>query len=202
LQQGLSLVELMVALAIGLLLIAAALTVHQRCSAALRTLETVARLQEVARLAIDVLEADVRMANYWGLHNHAASVVNRGQPAAARPAPFSAAQGVRIDLCGGSGSHWAIRLDEYLGGSNDGYGLTCPAVGTASPTSDMLVVRRAAQPSLPARLLRSGDVAVARTGGARLLRLDRRLAATGAPGTASQVVRQRRRGSGRRRGQR
>jgi type IV pilus assembly protein PilW len=144
LQQGLSLVELMVALAIGLLLIAAALTVHQRCSAALRTLETVARLQEVARLAIDVLEADVRMANCWGLHNHAASVVNRGQPAAARPAPFSAAQGVRIDLCGGSGSHWAIRLDEYLGGSNDGYGLTCPAVGTASPTSDMLVVRRAA----------------------------------------------------------
>jgi len=137
----------MVALAIGLVIVAGALTVQQRCSAALRTLETVARLQEVARLALDVLETDVRMANYWGLHNHAEYVVNRGEPAAVLPAPFSATQGVRIDQCGGSGSHWAIRLDEYLGGSNDGYGLTCPAVGTASPTSDMLVVRRAADVS-------------------------------------------------------
>ena len=133
LQRGLSLIELMVALAIGLVIVAGALTVQQRCSAALRTLETVARLQEVARLALDVLETDVRMANYWGLHNHAEYVVNRGEPAAVLPAPFSATQGVRIDQCGGSGSHWAIRLDEYLGGSNDGYGLACPAVGTASP---------------------------------------------------------------------
>jgi type IV pilus assembly protein PilW len=143
LQRGLSLVELMVALAIGMVIVAGALTVQQRCSAALRTLETVARLQEVARLALDVLETDVRMANYWGLNNHAEYVVNRGQPAAALPAPFSATQGARIDLCGGNGSHWAIRLDEYLDGSNDSYGLTCAAVGTASHASDTLVVRRA-----------------------------------------------------------
>ncbi len=147
LQRGLSLIELMIAMAIGLLVVAGALAVQQRCRAALRTVETVARLQEVARLALDVLETDVRMANYWGLHNRADYVVNRGQPPGALPAPFSATQGVRIDLCGGSGSHWAIRLDEHLGGSNDRYGLTCPAVGTASPVSDTLVVRRAADVS-------------------------------------------------------
>ncbi len=88
-----SLVEIMVSLLIGLVVIAGALTAQQQYSAALRTATTVARLQEVARLALDVLEADVRMANYWGLNNQPASIDNRAEPGLALPPPFNAAQG-------------------------------------------------------------------------------------------------------------
>ncbi len=137
-----SLVEIMVSLLIGLVVIAGALTAQQQYSAALRTATNVARLQEVARLALDVLEADIRMANYWGLNNQPASIDNRAEPGVALPPPFNAAQGTRIDQCGGAGSRWAIHLEEYIGGSDDGYALACAAVGTASGGADTLVVRR------------------------------------------------------------
>ena len=66
-QSGVGLIETMVALVIGLFLIASAVAIHDRSRAAYRTVETVARLQETARYAFDVIEADVRMASYWGL---------------------------------------------------------------------------------------------------------------------------------------
>ena len=143
-QAGVSLVELMVAMLIGLLLVSGMVAVQQQVGRIHRTVATVGRLQETARLALDVIEADVRMANHWGLHNQAAYVVNRATPGAPVPPGFTAAQGDRIDLCGGPGSNWAINLDEYVGGSNDGYTLTCPASGAASSDADTLIVRRAA----------------------------------------------------------
>jgi len=143
-QPGVSLIELMVGLSIGLFLILGAVTIHQQSRSTFRNTETVARLQEVARLAFDVLEADLRMAGHWGLINRAEFIVNRAVPGAGTPAPFSAGQGVRIDQCGtGANSNWAINLDEYIAGSNNGYTLSCPAVGTASGRSDTLLVRRA-----------------------------------------------------------
>jgi type IV pilus assembly protein PilW len=143
-RDGLGLIELLVALVIGLVLVVGAVTLHQRSSAVARTAETVARLQEVARLAFDVLEADVRMAGFWGLHNRADFIVNRAASGTSLPAPFTATQGARIDLCGGTGSNWAIDLDAYIDGSNNAYGWPCAAVGGAAAGSDTLVVRRAA----------------------------------------------------------
>lgn len=143
-QAGATLVELMVALSIGLFLVLGAIAIHQRSHAALRTVDAVARLQEVARLALDVIEADVRMASHWGLVSQPGAIVNRAGPGDALPAPFTATQGARIDLCGGPGSRWAIDLDAYVDGSNDSYGLSCNAVGGAQPLADTLVVRRAA----------------------------------------------------------
>lgn len=142
---GAGLVELMVAMLLSLVLIAGALVAHQRSRAALRTAETVARLQDAGRLALDVLEADVRMASHWGLLSRAALVSNRAGPGEPLPATFTAAQGSRIDLCGGAGSRWAIDLDAYLDGTDDGYGLACGAVGGAQAGSDTLVLRRAAE---------------------------------------------------------
>ena len=113
------LIELLLALVIGLSWSLGAVTLHQRSSAVSRTAETVARLQEIARLAFDVLEADVRMAGFWGLHNRSAYIVNRAAPGATLPAPFTATQGARIDFCGGAGSNWAIDLDAYVDGANN-----------------------------------------------------------------------------------
>jgi type IV pilus assembly protein PilW len=150
-QSGVSLIELMVALIIGLFLIFGAVTIYQQSRTTFRTTESVARLQEAARLAMDVLETDIRMANYWGLGNQADYIVNRGTPGVAVPAPFTTAHAARINQCGSvTDSNWAINLDEYIVGSNNGYGLGCAAFdGAASATADTLVIRRGgeAQPA-------------------------------------------------------
>ncbi|MFN3594673.1 MAG: PilW family protein [Thiobacillaceae bacterium] len=65
-QAGLSLIELMIAIAIGLMLVAAMgyLYVGQRQT--WRALEAVARLQENGRFALELLGRDLRMAGYGG----------------------------------------------------------------------------------------------------------------------------------------
>jgi type IV pilus assembly protein PilW len=164
---GVSLIELMVALLLGITLVIGALTIYAQCQRTVRTLEATARLQEVARLAFDVLENDVRMAGYWGLVNRAELVANRAPPFADRPASFSVLQGARIDHCGGTMSNWAIDLERYLDGSNNGYGLSCAAFGGDPRVgSDTLVIRRAAE-SPDARLDPERIyVQASRTGGA------------------------------------
>lgn len=137
LQRGVSLVELMVALVLGLFLIYGAVTIYAQSRSSYRTNEAVARLQETARLAMNVLESDIRMANYWGLNSRSDFIVNRAGPAAPTPSTFTG--NTRISTCG---THWAINVDEYLGGTNNTYALTC--AGTSpSGTSDVIVVRRA-----------------------------------------------------------
>lgn len=144
-QRGVGLVELAIVLLLGTLLIAGALAVHQRALAAIRTAQTVARLQDAGRHALDVIEADVRMAGFWGQFGSSALVVNRAGPAQPLPAPFTPMQGARIDGCGGAGSRWAIDLDAPVDGTDDAYGLSCAAVGTPRLGADTLVVRRAAE---------------------------------------------------------
>lgn len=146
LQAGVSLIELMVALVLGLFLIFGAVTIYQQSRSTFRTTEAVARLQEAARLAFDVLEADVRMASYWGLNNKADYIVNRAGPGDPLPAEFTTLQEPRISACGGTGSNWAINLDEYIGGADNSYNLDpddCGSFEAAPTTGDLLVIRRA-----------------------------------------------------------
>jgi type IV pilus assembly protein PilW len=70
--------------------------------------------------------------------------VNRASPGQPLPVPFTALQGLRIDVCGSTDSRWAIDLDAPLDGTDDTYGLSCAAVGDPRPGADTLVVRRAA----------------------------------------------------------
>ncbi|HET7201964.1 MAG TPA: PilW family protein [Steroidobacteraceae bacterium] len=137
-QRGVSLIELMVALVLGLFLIYGAVTIYTQSRASYRTNEAVARLQETARLALNVLESDLRMANYWGMNSRASFIANRAGPTSvSTPAPFTTY--ALVNTCG---THWAINVEEYLGGSNNSYGLTC--AGTSpSGTADVIVVRRA-----------------------------------------------------------
>lgn len=143
-QRGAGIVELMLAMLAGLLLVVGMVSAHQQASRILRGAETVSRLQEVARLAFDVIETDLRMANYWGLHSRPDWIANSARPGASLPAAFTPVQDERISACGGPASHWAIHLEEYVGGSNGGYALACSATGGASAGADTLLVRRAA----------------------------------------------------------
>jgi type IV pilus assembly protein PilW len=66
LQRGLSLVELMVSMAIGLFILAAILFAYSGNRAAFRHGDSLARIQEGGRLALGVLSDSLRMAGYVG----------------------------------------------------------------------------------------------------------------------------------------
>lgn len=141
-QRGVGLIELMVAMLIGLFLILGAVTVFNQSRNTYRASEGVARLQETARLAMDVIESDIRMANYWGMNNRADYIINRAGPSQPPPAEFNAQQQTNVSLCGTAASNWVINLDEYIGGSNNSYGLQC-AASNFQAGSDVVVIRRA-----------------------------------------------------------
>jgi type IV pilus assembly protein PilW len=140
-EAGVSLIELMVALVIGLFLIVGAISVNQQARNAYRTTEAVSRVQETARYAFDVLEPEVRMANYWGFNSRADYIEERATDGQAEPASLGTFD-AQLDYCG---DNFAINIDDYLDGSDNTYGLSCDAFGTASGVSDVLVVRRAAE---------------------------------------------------------
>ena len=148
-QRGLSLVELMVALSIGLFLLAGAITVFGKTRDLYRTNDAAARLQETARYAMSTMEADLRMANYWGLMSRADLIENGPgldlanlpdvDPAYTLPADLSGFAAA-INSCG---PMWAVKLPAYVEANDDAYGFACPEFGTYAGGSDQLTVRRA-----------------------------------------------------------
>jgi type IV pilus assembly protein PilW len=141
-QQGLTLIELMVALVISGLLILGAVSVYVQSRNTYRVNESVARLQETARYALDVVDAEVRMANYWGLNSRADLVQNRAAPADDLPGDLLTAAG-GIDECG---VNWAIDVERYVEAAETyGGALLCPAFNNNPMAgADVLTVRRAA----------------------------------------------------------
>ena len=147
-QQGMSLVELMVALSIGTFLLAGAITVFGKTRDLYRTNDAAARLQETARYAMGTIEADLRMANYWGLMSRSDMIENGPRldpanpsavdPTYSMPAEFTGFAGT-INQCG---AFWAIKLPAYVEANNGAYGFACAAFGTSVPGSDQLTVRR------------------------------------------------------------
>jgi type IV pilus assembly protein PilW len=96
---------------------------------------TISRLQESARYVFDVIEPDIRMAQFWGLGTHAYAIENRAGP----DEPAST-----LSPSGDCGNNWAIDLDAAVSGSNGGYNFACSAYGNAVAGADTLVIRRAA----------------------------------------------------------
>lgn len=148
-QQGMSLVELMVALTIGTFLLAGAISVFGKTRDLYRTNEAVARLQETARYAMGTIEADLRMANNWGLMSRADLIENGPALDPANPPAVDPAYSLPAELSGYAatinqcGAMWAVKLPAYVEANNDAYGYTCAAFGTAVPGSDQLTIRRA-----------------------------------------------------------
>lgn len=80
-QAGLSLVELMIAMVIGLLLMLGVIQIFIASQAASRLSEGVARVQENGRFALDFLERDVRMVGHMGCVNDQGHIVRElGSP--------------------------------------------------------------------------------------------------------------------------
>jgi type IV pilus assembly protein PilW len=70
-QQGVTLIELMVALAIGLIATAAMLKVYIDASRIYRFNDELARLQENSRFALEFIRRDARVAGFWGCNSDA-----------------------------------------------------------------------------------------------------------------------------------
>ncbi len=149
--RGMTLIEVMVAMALGSFLLLGAMTVFTQGQAAFRVNESTARLQEHARLALAFLEDDLRMAGHFGLTANPGDIANRASPT--QPVPPGLA--VRGDC----GRNWAIDLGSPVAGTNNGFGWTgCRPNGQAQPGADTLAVRRTSELPVPPTETRPGTL--------------------------------------------
>ena len=81
LQDGFTLVELMVAMLISLLLMGGVIQVFSSSSKSYRNHEGLSRIQENGRFAMEFLSRDIRMADFWGCANTISKVTNNLDPA-------------------------------------------------------------------------------------------------------------------------
>ncbi len=75
-QRGLTLIEIMIALVIGLIITAGIIQVFSSTRQSNRTHEAIARMQETGRMALEVVARDVRIADFWGCAADVANVTN------------------------------------------------------------------------------------------------------------------------------
>ena len=130
----------MVALALGLVLLAAFLIVLQRCRASFVASESLARLQDGARHALSVLVPDIEHAGFYGFTSHALATI-------AGPLPEGA---------GDCGSGFAVDLGVPVQGSDNSFALgsdvrDCEPTATsggAHSGSDTITLRHASQDSV------------------------------------------------------
>lgn len=135
-EAGLTLIELMVSLAIGLFLMLGAMTVYLQSRQTFQVNESVARLQENGRFALDAMEPDIRMGHYWGLTTRTNKIQGRAAPG----------ETSSIAVTNDCGENWSINLDAGIDAENNDYSWDCDAFGDgAEADSDTLVVRRAAE---------------------------------------------------------
>ncbi len=144
-QAGLSLTELMVALAIGSFLMIGAIQIYNQSREAFVINESIARVQETAQFAMDTIEADLRMASNWGRNSRGLAVEGRSLIDDADP--------TSLDPPADCGARWVLDLGKPIDGNNNAFGLAClptADAGTAQTNSDVVTVRRASvAPVLP-----------------------------------------------------
>jgi len=136
-QKGMTLIELMVALAIGMFLMIGAMTVFMQGRTTFRLTESISRLQENARFALDTMEPDIRMAQYWGLTNRSEMIRGR-----ATENPIATAA-----TCGAT---WVNDLDNAIVATSSGAWACMTNAQTGANSADSFVVRRVAEDSLTA----------------------------------------------------
>lgn len=117
--RGFSLLELMIALALGLTLLAAFLAVLQRCRAEFAAGESLARLEDSARQALSVLVSDIEHAGFYGFTNQPSTRLVSALPAG-------------IHACG---TNFAIELSIAAQGSDNAFRLGADARGCAPTAS-------------------------------------------------------------------
>jgi type IV pilus assembly protein PilW len=149
---GVTLIELMVAVAIGAFLMIGAMTVFMQSRTTFRVNQSVSRLQENARFALATIEPDIRMASYYGLETRGYRIDFR--------ASTTAPNGIGPAMCG---NNWAIDLDNPVAGTNGAYAWPagpCGAVGGYRAGTDTITIRRTADNSTPLPLLANNTLYV------------------------------------------
>ena len=145
-QSGLSLIEIMVSMIIGLFLVLGATTLYVSTRQSANVDDSIARLQETARYAMSVIETDVRMANYWGEDksgsNFKDKISNANESTSTDLAGFINA----VPTATSCGATYAYDVENYLQATNANYALACAAKTAATATADTLTVRRAETP--------------------------------------------------------
>lgn len=134
-ESGLTLIEMMVALAIGSFLVIGAVQIYSQSRQAFVINESIARVQETAQFAMDTIEADLRMASNWGRTSRGLAVEGRSLGADENPKGL----GVPLDC----GADWVLDLAVPVDGDNNAFSLPCAAQGGPQAASDLITVRRA-----------------------------------------------------------
>lgn len=75
-QLGVTLVEILIAMVIGLFLVGGVLQILSSSRQTYRVHEATARMQESGRMALEVISRDIRMADFWGCASDLLNVVN------------------------------------------------------------------------------------------------------------------------------
>lgn len=128
-QAGLSLVELMISITLGLLVLSGVLTAFFNTSSARNEVERTSRQIENGRYAVDLVGTDLRLAGFFGEFNAGL---------AAAPAALPA------DACSLSATDWNAWLPFHvLGFDAAGFTSTNCTLANFKPGTDVLVVRRA-----------------------------------------------------------
>ena len=158
-QRGFHLTELLVALTLGLLLIAAFLSAVQKCRDLFAIHESISSLQDSRRLALSVLVPDLEHAGFLGFHRPAFARLLRAQIEVASGAQLQQpGDGADVAPAGplpagahACGVNFAIDIGRPVQGTNNFFGTgigasdcaPTPAAGGARVGADTLTLRRA-----------------------------------------------------------
>lgn len=144
--RGLSLVELLVGMTLGLVLLGGALVAYHEARDTHRSLDSTARLQDIGRYALAQIESDVRMAGFLGLASSPELVTNLD-------GPLADAAGAPAELRG-CAENWGTALGRPVGGWDQTVGAwplddPCRPSGRWRGTTDGVVVKRASADRIP-----------------------------------------------------
>jgi type IV pilus assembly protein PilW len=125
-QRGFSLVELMIAITLGLMIVAVIGTLFANTSRARSDLERASQQIDSARYAVETIAEDLQLAGFYGELNTAAFAVPTALP----------------DVCSSASSTWLAAIPLHVQGYDQGVGVPACVAGSIVPDTDVLVVRR------------------------------------------------------------
>lgn len=146
-QSGFSLIELLVAVAIGGFLIIGAVTMQSNTRKTFTINEQQARLQETARYVFSVIEPELQLAGEYGFSNRAEDLRwdaggNSAQAMRGWSTQVSGLPAI-LEQCK---KHYGVDVMSSIEAANNSFGLTCAAQGGGhNGTSDTLTIRHAGQ---------------------------------------------------------
>ncbi|MBT6210678.1 MAG: hypothetical protein HOI35_11740 [Woeseia sp.] len=137
-ERGIGIVELMIAITIGMVLIAGALSVFVNSRATYNTNQEFSRLMENGNYALDEISRSLRLAGYWG-RNNAGDLIRRRTGDTGFPEIYLSSAATN-DCSAGWYANTTRRV-EGLENTNSPYGSTCVLDARYQAGTDVLVFR-------------------------------------------------------------